>query len=245
MAVNLRADPAKGMTLPFISYGGSSLLALGLGMGFLVALTRKNLVVAHVPQHAGAGVSAPRGVLLAAGGTGGHLFPAGVAGRRAARRRGVAGRSGHRRPRAEIRRAIFPPARSMPFPRRRTTGAGLAEQGARRRRRWRAASSRALSLIRRLQPARGRRLRRLSHRAAAARRLAARRAQRAARAERGDGPRQPVPRPARVADRDRLSRSQRRRRGAARRRATPAIPSARRCSRPPSAPYPDFAATDG
>jgi cell division protein FtsW len=29
------------MTLPFISYGGSSLLALGLGMGFLIALTRK------------------------------------------------------------------------------------------------------------------------------------------------------------------------------------------------------------
>ena len=46
MAVNLRAMPAKGMTLPFISYGGSSLLALGLGMGFLVALTRKNLTIA-------------------------------------------------------------------------------------------------------------------------------------------------------------------------------------------------------
>ncbi|MGD1037791.1 MAG: putative peptidoglycan glycosyltransferase FtsW [Roseiarcus sp.] len=41
MAVNLRAMPAKGMTLPFVSYGGSSLLALGLGMGFLIALTRK------------------------------------------------------------------------------------------------------------------------------------------------------------------------------------------------------------
>jgi cell division protein FtsW len=41
MAVNLRAIPAKGMTLPFVSYGGSSLVALGLGMGFLIALTRK------------------------------------------------------------------------------------------------------------------------------------------------------------------------------------------------------------
>ena len=43
MAVNLRAIPAKGMTLPFISYGGSSAVALAIGMGFLVALTRRNL----------------------------------------------------------------------------------------------------------------------------------------------------------------------------------------------------------
>jgi len=41
MAVNLRAIPAKGTTLPFVSYGGSSLLALAVGMGFLIALTRR------------------------------------------------------------------------------------------------------------------------------------------------------------------------------------------------------------
>jgi cell division protein FtsW len=41
IAVNLHLMPAKGMTLPFISYGGSSLISLAYGMGMLVALTRE------------------------------------------------------------------------------------------------------------------------------------------------------------------------------------------------------------
>ncbi|HUZ12526.1 MAG TPA: putative lipid II flippase FtsW [Caulobacteraceae bacterium] len=56
VAVNLDLIPTKGMTLPFISYGGSSMLAMGLTMGLALALTRRR-----------PGAYAPRGPLAASG----------------------------------------------------------------------------------------------------------------------------------------------------------------------------------
>ena len=86
MAVNLDLMPAKGMTLPFISYGGSSMIAVAFGMGLLLALTRRRPSRASVGDdarraepRAGRGLSGDADgglVLLSAGGTGGHLFPA-------------------------------------------------------------------------------------------------------------------------------------------------------------------------
>ncbi len=58
MAVNLNLAPTKGMTLPFISYGGSSMLAMGLTMGMALSLTRKR-PGAYEPESSNARAFAP------------------------------------------------------------------------------------------------------------------------------------------------------------------------------------------
>jgi cell division protein FtsW len=54
MSVNLQLIPAKGMTLPFISYGGSSMVSLAYGVGMLLALTRQRPRTEQESMNAGA-----------------------------------------------------------------------------------------------------------------------------------------------------------------------------------------------
>ncbi len=58
VAVNLNLIPTKGMTLPFISYGGSSMLAMGLTLGMALALTRRRPGAYAPPELARAGAFA-------------------------------------------------------------------------------------------------------------------------------------------------------------------------------------------
>jgi len=49
IAVNIDIAPSKGMTLPFVSYGGSSMIALCGAVGLLLAFTRRNPYMSRSP----------------------------------------------------------------------------------------------------------------------------------------------------------------------------------------------------
>jgi cell division protein FtsW len=58
MAVNLNLIPPKGMTLPFLSYGGSSLISVGLAAGMLLAVTRRRPKSSLIERHQSYGAPA-------------------------------------------------------------------------------------------------------------------------------------------------------------------------------------------
>jgi cell division protein FtsW len=62
LAVNLNLIPPKGMTLPFVSYGGTSTIAIAFAMGLMLALTRtrpEERMATGIPVYRGHGAIVP------------------------------------------------------------------------------------------------------------------------------------------------------------------------------------------
>ena len=64
IGVNIRLFPTTGMTLPFISYGGSSIISISILSGIILNLTKEKLI------------KMKKKILISTGGSGGHVIPA-------------------------------------------------------------------------------------------------------------------------------------------------------------------------
>ena len=64
IGVNIRLFPTTGMTLPFISYGGSSIISISILSGIILNLTKRKII------------KMKKKFLISTGGSGGHVIPA-------------------------------------------------------------------------------------------------------------------------------------------------------------------------
>jgi hypothetical protein len=83
IGVNVGLLPTKGLTLPFLSYGGSSLVICCACVGLLLRIEWESRTHLGSERWNSARATSPRSrtmgcanVLIMAGGTGGHVFPA-------------------------------------------------------------------------------------------------------------------------------------------------------------------------
>ena len=201
MAVNVQIAPSKGMTLPFISYGGSSMLALSIGMGLLLAFTRRNPYLTRSPYVVKwSGESVP------------HEFRFGRRRHRRPHGPGARARGGieetrarraadHRRSRRALSRPVH--GRSCPRPSRRAAAAEPARPDPRRTLADRR-TARGEAGLQGPPSGCGDRLRRISRSPRTARGYVDGHPDRPPRTECGARPRQPLPRRRRRRDRHRL-----------------------------------------
>ena len=192
IGVNMGVLPTKGLTLPLMSYGRSSMLVTLAWVGLLLRVYHEAMQLARHGERArdararraaGGATMSARTVLIMAGGTGGHVFPALALARLLRARREVVWLGTRARPRG----AASCPPRTSPIEWLAMSGLrgkGVADAARRAVQARACRSGRRCGVMRRRKPARRARLRRLRHRPRRRRRLARARAARDPRAER-------------------------------------------------------------